>query len=69
MAQQMFPVATLGVHEFFYVNLEHPDGIRYFGGTKSECECVAKVLDSPMGKVVTRANLLEVLEEVGLTTK
>lgn len=58
--QRPFPITN---DSHFYINIDE-GGLRTFGGTESECQCVLTVLGS--GKVVTRDELATNLRESGL---
>lgn len=48
---------------FFWVRIEDA-GLRYFGGTESECDCIKQVMGD--GDVISREGLLQSLRDTGL---
>jgi hypothetical protein len=47
---------------FFWIRMEDA-GLRMFGGTRPECDCIAELMGD--GGVVMRADLLDALRESG----
>ena len=62
------PVDDIGDLPFVYINIgEEGDGLRFHGGTQSECDCILKVLGE--GKVVPRQEFIDALHESGAVSR